>query len=271
MRKGGSRVTLEQRAFLRFDSQQAKPRVKAWLMETLVEESGRSVAREELYHRYKTMCETERIESTTPSGFGRILRQVFPQISSRRLGPRNANKMHYHNVRFFTANPTTVDTPPARTPSPGLSSSWSSGCSTPLGSIATSPATTPVSSYGRPRASSPVPSAARSAPRCVFPAFPPWSDLILEDLPAPVEVVGLELTSYAHCSSPLVGADSRAAGLGLPRGQVHPWDAMPIATPMEPSLACVGAYGRRHLQERPSVEHYHLAALTMPGRSRPRR
>jgi hypothetical protein len=30
MRKGGSRVTLEQRAFLRFDSQQAKPRVKAW-------------------------------------------------------------------------------------------------------------------------------------------------------------------------------------------------------------------------------------------------
>ena len=50
------------------------------MLEPLVEASGRSVAREELYHRYKAMCETERIESTTPSGFGRILRQVFPQV-----------------------------------------------------------------------------------------------------------------------------------------------------------------------------------------------
>lgn len=264
--KAGHRSVEATRSFILRDKQQAKPAVTAWLRETLVEAKGCSVAREELYHHYRLMCAASRIESTSPSGFGRLIKKVFPMIKSRRLGARTVNKMHYNNMRLVTSAHTTTtfrsdnskdedraattQTTSSEPTSPVVQppSAPSSGCATPVGSHASTPPSTPGPSlsYG-PLASSP---SSASPPQPSYhnhhhyyppqplPELPSWpSALGLAQGPIEWEFPGkleeeefLPALHYGGCPAPNLSWTTVDGPVG---GQIHhppphPWVTMPI-------------------------------------------
>lgn len=81
--------------FYALGKDQAKQEIKKWLKASFKTERDRTVAREFVFRQYQQFCIDQNIESTTQSAFGRILKDVFPGLKQRRLGPRNNNKMHY--------------------------------------------------------------------------------------------------------------------------------------------------------------------------------
>jgi len=60
---------------------------------------GESMARREVYQEYLDFCQKLALKPTTAEIFGRIVRLAFPTISSRRLGRRGSNIVHYYNFR----------------------------------------------------------------------------------------------------------------------------------------------------------------------------
>ncbi len=68
--------------------------------------AGHSVARRDVYQDYVAFCEANCLCPTTAAIFGKMVRMVFPNISSRRLGKRRANVVHYYNFRKTPTNPT---------------------------------------------------------------------------------------------------------------------------------------------------------------------
>jgi hypothetical protein len=54
------------------------------LQRTLLPSPGGLVPREDVYLRYKEFCAANGLESTTGSGFGRIVARVFPLVRNMR-------------------------------------------------------------------------------------------------------------------------------------------------------------------------------------------
>lgn len=51
--------------------------------------------RNRVFTRYATSCGTERVAPLNPASFGKLVRIIFPKISTRRLGMRGESKYHY--------------------------------------------------------------------------------------------------------------------------------------------------------------------------------
>jgi len=61
--------------------------------------SDASIPKQDVYREYCDFCHRHRIEPTSASAFGRLVRLVFPGTTSRRLGARGANVTVYNHFR----------------------------------------------------------------------------------------------------------------------------------------------------------------------------
>jgi hypothetical protein len=58
-----------------------------------------STPKQDVYNEYADFCQKHRIEPTSASAFGRLVRLAFPATTSRRLGARGANVTVYNHFR----------------------------------------------------------------------------------------------------------------------------------------------------------------------------
>ncbi|KAL2852883.1 hypothetical protein BJY01DRAFT_81998 [Aspergillus pseudoustus] len=65
-----------------------------WLKENCRKSSG-SVRRDRVYCCYAEKCGTERVSVLNPASFGKLVRIIFPNVQTRRLGVRGESKYHY--------------------------------------------------------------------------------------------------------------------------------------------------------------------------------
>ncbi|ETN40390.1 uncharacterized protein HMPREF1541_04667 [Cyphellophora europaea CBS 101466] len=65
-----------------------------WLRESCVRSSS-SVRRDRVFARYTERCGGERVPTLNPASFGKLVRIIFPNVQTRRLGVRGESKYHY--------------------------------------------------------------------------------------------------------------------------------------------------------------------------------
>ncbi|ODH21163.1 hypothetical protein ACO22_05694 [Paracoccidioides brasiliensis] len=65
-----------------------------WLRENC-QKSTKSVRRDRVYCSYAEQCGTERVSVLNPASFGKLVRIIFPNVQTRRLGVRGESKYHY--------------------------------------------------------------------------------------------------------------------------------------------------------------------------------
>ncbi|KAL5003122.1 hypothetical protein BDV10DRAFT_155629 [Aspergillus recurvatus] len=65
-----------------------------WLKENCRKSTG-SVRRDRVYCCYAEKCGTERVSVLNPASFGKLVRIIFPNVQTRRLGVRGESKYHY--------------------------------------------------------------------------------------------------------------------------------------------------------------------------------
>ncbi|KAJ5169252.1 uncharacterized protein N7482_004846 [Penicillium canariense] len=65
-----------------------------WLRENCRKSNG-SVRRDRVYCCYAENCGTERVSVLNPASFGKLVRIIFPNVQTRRLGVRGESKYHY--------------------------------------------------------------------------------------------------------------------------------------------------------------------------------
>ena len=65
-----------------------------WLKETC-SRSSKSVRRDAVFSAYTRTCGNERVPTLNPASFGKLVRIIFPDVQTRRLGVRGESKYHY--------------------------------------------------------------------------------------------------------------------------------------------------------------------------------
>ncbi|KAK5079712.1 hypothetical protein LTR70_006464 [Exophiala xenobiotica] len=65
-----------------------------WLQDTC-QRSSNSVRRDRVFARYTERCGNERVPTLNPASFGKLVRIIFPNVQTRRLGVRGESKYHY--------------------------------------------------------------------------------------------------------------------------------------------------------------------------------
>jgi hypothetical protein len=73
--------------------------VSRWLIENYEAAEGHSVLRSELYGHYLDYCQANGLGGVNAASFGKLLRGVFSEITTRRLGMRGQSKYHYCGIR----------------------------------------------------------------------------------------------------------------------------------------------------------------------------
>lgn len=69
-----------------------------------VPDTSVAVPRNRVYARYVGICANERIKPLNPASFGKLVRLMFPEIKTRRLGVRGQSKYHYCGIRLAGEN-----------------------------------------------------------------------------------------------------------------------------------------------------------------------
>ncbi|UYV67709.1 RFX3 [Cordylochernes scorpioides] len=70
-----------------------------WLLENYETAEGVSLPRSTLYNHYLRYCSDMKIEPINAASFGKLIRSVFVNIRTRRLGTRGNSKYHYYGIR----------------------------------------------------------------------------------------------------------------------------------------------------------------------------
>lgn len=52
-----------------------------------------------MYEHYKTHCIARQLTPVNSATFGKLIRVVFPELKTRRLGVRGQSKYHYCGIR----------------------------------------------------------------------------------------------------------------------------------------------------------------------------
>lgn len=80
---------------------EAIPVVVHWIKKNyeLSADSSSDLPKEQVYRHYREFCEETGVQQTNCATFGKILRSVFPNLKTRRLGSRGNTKHHYHGIR----------------------------------------------------------------------------------------------------------------------------------------------------------------------------
>jgi RFX DNA-binding domain len=76
----------------------------SWLMRNC-EVSAGATPRNRVYARYVSLCATERLKPLNPASFGKLVRAVYPDIKTRRLGVRGQSKYHYCGIKLRDDDP----------------------------------------------------------------------------------------------------------------------------------------------------------------------
>ncbi|XP_060081441.1 transcription factor RFX4-like [Ylistrum balloti] len=74
------------------------PQTLKWLEDNYEIAIGVCIPRSTLYYHYLDYCEKKDTQPVNAASFGKIIRQQFPQITTRRLGTRGQSKYHYYGI-----------------------------------------------------------------------------------------------------------------------------------------------------------------------------
>ncbi|XP_062403270.1 transcription factor RFX4 isoform X1 [Sardina pilchardus] len=74
------------------------PATLQWLEENYEIAEGVCIPRSALYMHYLDFCEKHDSQPVNAASFGKIIRQQFPQLTTRRLGTRGQSKYHYYGI-----------------------------------------------------------------------------------------------------------------------------------------------------------------------------
>ncbi|KAI9818541.1 MAG: hypothetical protein M1827_000600 [Pycnora praestabilis] len=102
-----------------------------WLS-TVCKKSQGSVPRSRVFSHYATRCGTERVPTLNPASFGKLVRVIFPGITTRRLGMRGESKYHYVDLCLEEDNQEVIDAERAQRAPPNRQQSLSAPSSTTL-------------------------------------------------------------------------------------------------------------------------------------------
>ncbi|KAG0167986.1 DNA-binding protein rfx2 [Apophysomyces sp. BC1034] len=84
--------------------------VTHWVRENYQYQQDHNVPRRGMYEHYKTFCRTRGTQPVNSATFGKLIRTVFPEIKTRRLGTRGQSKYHYCGICM--RSPTTTELSP---------------------------------------------------------------------------------------------------------------------------------------------------------------
>lgn len=70
-----------------------------WLMTKYEASQETSVPRSAVFSHYETHCREHRWDAVNPATFGKVIRAVFPDLKTRRLGVRGQSKYHYFGIK----------------------------------------------------------------------------------------------------------------------------------------------------------------------------
>lgn len=75
------------------------PATVVWLHQNYEAAEGVSLGRSTLYEHYQKHCDQTTTEPVNPASFGKLIRSVFRDLKTRRLGTRGNSKYHYYGIR----------------------------------------------------------------------------------------------------------------------------------------------------------------------------
>ncbi|KAL5250321.1 hypothetical protein ACHWQZ_G016160 [Mnemiopsis leidyi] len=78
----------------------AAPVTITWLMANYEVAEGVSLPRCLMYSHYKQHCREHKLEPVNAASFGKIIRSIFINLKTRRLGTRGNSKYHYYGIRI---------------------------------------------------------------------------------------------------------------------------------------------------------------------------
>ncbi|KAG1325433.1 hypothetical protein G6F62_008552 [Rhizopus arrhizus] len=78
---------------------EASMHVTAWVRDNYVQERDHNVPRRNMYEHYKAHCIARHLVPVNSATFGKLIRIVFPELKTRRLGVRGQSKYHYCGIR----------------------------------------------------------------------------------------------------------------------------------------------------------------------------
>ncbi|XP_078272673.1 transcription factor RFX4 isoform X1 [Rhinoraja longicauda] len=81
------------------------PATLQWLEENYEIAEGVCIPRSALYMHYLDFCEKNDTQPVNAASFGKIIRQQFPQLTTRRLGTRGQSKYHYYGIAVKESSP----------------------------------------------------------------------------------------------------------------------------------------------------------------------
>ncbi|XP_031568489.1 transcription factor RFX4-like [Actinia tenebrosa] len=70
-----------------------------WLGENYELKEGLCLPRCVMYTHYLDFCKKSKLGPSGPATFGKVIRQKFPKLTTRRLGTRGQSKYHYYGIR----------------------------------------------------------------------------------------------------------------------------------------------------------------------------
>ncbi|XP_022088182.1 transcription factor RFX4-like isoform X2 [Acanthaster planci] len=76
-----------------------------WLSQHYESVEGVSLPRCLIYKHYSDYCQKHQFHPINAASFGKVIRQVFPELRTRRLGTRGQSKYHYHGIRVKESSP----------------------------------------------------------------------------------------------------------------------------------------------------------------------
>lgn len=85
----------ERRSVLRPHS---TPATLTWLEKNYELAEGVCIPRSVLYQHYVDFCGINRVQPVNAASFGKIIRQQFPNLTTRRLGTRGQSRYHYYGI-----------------------------------------------------------------------------------------------------------------------------------------------------------------------------
>ncbi|ODQ66448.1 hypothetical protein NADFUDRAFT_23243, partial [Nadsonia fulvescens var. elongata DSM 6958] len=89
----------------------------AWLMRNCEGLTDAAVPRNRIYARYVSICSEYVLKPLNPASFGKLVRMIFPDIKTRRLGVRGQSKYYYCGIRLIGEQNNPSGGTPTGTPS----------------------------------------------------------------------------------------------------------------------------------------------------------
>ncbi|KAK4512412.1 uncharacterized protein ATC70_003112 [Mucor velutinosus] len=82
---------------------EASLQVTSWIQANYIREKNHNVPRKNMYEHYQSSCAANHLTPVNSATFGKLLRNVFPDLKTRRLGTRGQSKYHYCGIRVRTS------------------------------------------------------------------------------------------------------------------------------------------------------------------------